>query len=136
MRRTDDVAAGQSMRDRPPDRRPGRPLALTPLGVALEERLGLGWLFRAARAAAAAGRYVSWSASSQTAPSALGLPERISAWPRTVHARLIERLRGGRRVDEIVLDVIFGQPREAGRGPGAGPGGRGRRAGGAARISV
>ena len=84
-------------------------LAVTPLGVALEERFGLGWLFamRGPRPPPATTVVVSLDRESA---ERLGLPEKISDWPRAVHARLIERLVAA-GVAVIAFDVIFDRPR-------------------------
>jgi adenylate cyclase len=85
-------------------------LAATPLGALVEERFGLGWLFavRGPEAPPAATVVVSLDRESA---ERLGLPDKISEWPRTVHARLIERLvAAGAAV--IAFDVIFDRPRE------------------------
>jgi adenylate cyclase len=89
----------------------GALLALTPAGAALEERLGLSWLFawRGPLPPPAAAVVVGLDPDSA---ERLDLPERISAWPRTVHARLIERLAAA-GASAIVFDVVFGQPRTA-----------------------
>jgi adenylate cyclase len=85
-------------------------LALTPLGVALEERFGLSWLFWVRGPLAPPADAVVVSLDRESAEQ-LRLPEKISAWPRDVHARLLERLAAA-GASVIVFDVIFNQPRE------------------------
>ena len=89
----------------------GALLALTPAGTALEERLGLGWLFGLRGALPPPADAVVVGLDPDSA-GRLDLPERISAWPRTVHARLIEQLAAA-GASTIVFDVVFGQPRGA-----------------------
>jgi adenylate cyclase len=84
-------------------------LALTPLGVALEERFGLSWLFWVRGPLAPPADAVVVSLDRESAER-LRLPEKISAWPRDVHARLLERLAAA-GASVIVFDVIFNQPR-------------------------
>jgi adenylate cyclase len=84
-------------------------LALTPLGVMLEERLGLTWLFRL-RGPLPPPADVAVISLDRDSAQRLALPERIHEWPRSVHARLIERLvAAGASV--IVFDVLFDRPR-------------------------
>ncbi len=88
----------------------GAALAATPYGWAVEERLGLSWLFsvRGPREAPADTAVISMDR--ETAEQ-LHLPEKIRDWPRAVYARLIERLvDAGAAV--IVFDVIFDRPRD------------------------
>ena len=87
----------------------GAALALTPLGVAIEERFGLSWLFWLRGALEAPAEAVVVSLARESAER-LGLPERISDWPRDVHARLIERLAEA-DASVIVFDVMFNRQR-------------------------
>lgn len=83
----------------------GLMLALSPAGQALEEDLGLGWLFhlRGAREAPAS---VAIVAVDRTSAEALGLPQRPSEWPRGLHAQLIDALvHAGVRT--IAFDLLF-----------------------------
>ena len=85
-------------------------LALTPLGVAIEERFGLSWLFWVRGPLEPPADTVVVSLDRESA-ELLPLPEKISDWPREVHARLIERLvAAGASV--IVFDVMFNRRRE------------------------
>jgi adenylate cyclase len=85
-------------------------LMLSPLGLILEERFGLGWLFWARGAIAPPAEVVVVSLDRQSAEQ-LELPAQIRRWPRSVHTRLIERLTAaGAAV--IVFDVMFVEPRD------------------------
>jgi adenylate cyclase len=86
-------------------------LALTPLGAAVEERLGLGWLFWLRGPLPAPEEAVVVGLDPDSA-ARLGLPEKTSQWPRTVHAHLIGRLAAA-GASVIVFDVIFGEPRNS-----------------------
>jgi adenylate cyclase len=87
----------------------GTALALTPFGWAVEERLGLSWLFTVRGTLPAPADTAVVSLDRESAEQ-LGLPEKISDWPRAIYARLIERLvDAGAAV--IVFDVIFDRPR-------------------------
>jgi adenylate cyclase len=84
-------------------------LSFAPPGLALEENLGLSLLFtlRGPRPAPADVVIVSID---RTSSAALGFPSDPARWPRTVHARLTDRLtEHGAAV--IVFDVFFGEPR-------------------------
>ena len=84
--------------------------SLTPLGVALEERFGLGWLFAVRGPLEPPADAVVVSLDRESAER-LGLPEKIREWPRTVHASVIERLvAAGAAV--VAFDVIFDRERE------------------------
>ncbi len=89
----------------------GALFALTPPGVSLEERFGLSWLFWVRGPIEAPPKVTVVSLDRRSADS-LGLGDKIHNWPRSVHARLIERLvETG--ASEIVFDLAFDQPREA-----------------------
>jgi adenylate cyclase len=78
---------------------------LTPLGLALEEKFGLYWLFHLRGAVTAPGD-VMVVAIDQPSATALDLPITPRSWPREYHARLIEKLNAaGARV--IVFDLLF-----------------------------
>jgi adenylate cyclase len=89
----------------------GAALVVTPYGWAVEERLGLSWLFAVRGPLPAPSDTVVVSLDRESGEQ-LHLPERIRDWPRSVYARLIDRLvEAGAAV--IVFDVIFDRPREA-----------------------
>jgi adenylate cyclase len=86
-------------------------LILSPLGLALEERFGLAWLFWV-RGAVEPPSSVAVVSLDRHSAEQLGLPPDIHDWPRGIHARLIERLtEAGASV--IVFDVMFTKPRDA-----------------------
>lgn len=86
-------------------------LALSPPGLALEERFGLTWLFRVRGPVEPPTDVLVVSLDQQSAER-LRLPEKLRDWPRTVHARLIDRLaEAGAAV--IALDLIFDRRRES-----------------------
>jgi adenylate cyclase len=88
----------------------GVALALTPLGAAVEERFGLSWLF-AIRGSLEPPAETAIVSLDRESAERLGLPEKISDWPRAVYVRLIDRLvDAGASV--IAFDVIFDRPRE------------------------
>jgi adenylate cyclase len=83
----------------------GAALILTPLGTALEEEVGLAWLFQV-RGPVAAPPEVAVVAINGTTGSQLGLPKLPRDWPRTVHAALVKSLTE-RQVAVSVLDIDF-----------------------------
>lgn len=81
---------------------------LTPLGLSLEERFGLYWLFHL-RGEVTAPNDVAVVAIDRPSAIALDLPITPRSWPRELHARLIEQLTAaGARV--IVFDLLFDTP--------------------------
>jgi adenylate cyclase len=82
---------------------------LTPVGLALEERLGLSWLFWT-RGPVDAPAEVAVVSLDRRSAEELGLPARLRDWPRGVYARLIDRLVA---LDAavVVFDLILDQPR-------------------------
>jgi adenylate cyclase len=88
----------------------GALLAVTQLGVAIEERFGLSWLFAVRGPLEPPPETLVVSLDRESAER-LGLPEKISEWPRGLHARLIERLKSA-GVSVIVFDVIFNRRRD------------------------
>ena len=83
-------------------------LHLSPLGLALEEKFGLEWLFHL-RGAVPAPDDVIVIAIDQPSANHLGLPIAPRLWPRDLHARLIDKLtEAGARV--IIFDLIFDSP--------------------------
>lgn len=85
-------------------------LSATPLGLALEENLGLGGLFSARGEREPPPQVVVVSLDKPSADQ-LGLPNEPDKWPRTLHARLVENLaRFGAAV--IAFDIIFDEEDE------------------------
>jgi len=83
----------------------GVALVLTPLGTTFERTFGLDWLFKI-RAARPPPPHVAVVGINSGTGRVLNLPRLPHDWPRTVHARLIDRLveqhAGG-----IVFDIDF-----------------------------
>lgn len=75
-----------------------------------EEEAGLSWLFnlRGPRPVPAAVVVVSIDKESS---DQLGLPNKPRAWPRSLHARLVDEL-AARGAAAVVFDVIFEEPRD------------------------
>jgi adenylate cyclase len=88
----------------------GTILLALPAGRALEQSLGLSWLY-ALRGDRERPKEVSIVAIDARAAAALGLPPNPKEWPRRLHAELLPYLlRAGARL--VVLDLLFGSPRE------------------------
>jgi adenylate cyclase len=88
----------------------GTLLAPTPWGAALEERVGLAALFRV-RGPLEPPNDVAVVSLDRDSAERLRLPEQIREWPRSIHARLIERLvEAGASV--IVFDLILSRPQD------------------------
>jgi adenylate cyclase len=86
----------------------GALFALTPLGMAFEETVGLTWLFKV-RGPVDPPREVAVVGIDRASADALGLPPQPRKWPRSLHARLIDTLvRHGASV--IVFDLILDAP--------------------------
>ena len=83
----------------------GAALILSPLGTALEEEVGLAWLFQV-RGPLAPPPEVAVVAINGTTGSQLGLAKLPRDWPRTVHAALVRSL-AERQVAVSVLDIDF-----------------------------
>jgi adenylate cyclase len=84
-------------------------LSFVPPGLALEENLGLSFLFTMRGQRPPPDDVVVVSIDRSSA-AALGVPSDPARWPRTLHARLTDRLaENGAAV--IVWDVFFGEPR-------------------------
>jgi adenylate cyclase len=83
----------------------GAGLILTPLGTALEEEVGLVWLFQV-RGPIAPPPAVAVVAINGTTGGELGLAKLPRDWPRTVHAALLKSL-AERQVAVSVLDIDF-----------------------------
>jgi adenylate cyclase len=81
---------------------------LTPLGLQIEEELGLPWLFRL-RGATPAPPEVVVVAIDKASSNGLGLPALPSLWPRDVHARLINKLSSA-GAKMFAFDLRFDTP--------------------------
>ncbi len=89
----------------------GISVALSPWGALLEERVGLAELFRV-RGPAEPPAEVAVVSLDRASADRLDLPEQIRSWPRSVYARLVERLvEAGASV--IVFDLILTRPQDA-----------------------
>ncbi|MGH8605102.1 MAG: CHASE2 domain-containing protein [Gammaproteobacteria bacterium] len=87
----------------------GAILGLTPLGVGLEQGVGLRWLFQLRGSIEAPPNVMIMGIDDQTG-TILGLSTSPQEWPRSVHARLIERLvEQGASV--IVFEFDFAGPK-------------------------
>jgi adenylate cyclase len=80
-------------------------LALTPFGAAIEEEIGLSWLFRMRGAVPAPPEVVVVTLDRRSA-DALGLPAQPRAWPRALHAEVIDNLATAGAA-AIVVDLIL-----------------------------
>ena len=86
----------------------GALFALTPLGMAFEETVGLTWLFKV-RGPVDPPNRVAVVGIDRASAEALGLPPQPRKWPRSLHAQLIDTLvRRGASV--IVFDMILDAP--------------------------
>ncbi|MBC7944799.1 MAG: adenylate/guanylate cyclase domain-containing protein [Burkholderiales bacterium] len=86
-------------------------LSATPLGVDLEEEFGLRWLFQI-RGARPAPAEVMVIAIDRESSERLGLANDPGKWPRSIHARLVEKLSSA-GVKVIAFDLLFDKSREA-----------------------
>jgi len=87
----------------------GTVLLALPAGRALEQSVGLSWLY-ALRGDREPPKDVSIVAIDARAAVALGLPPNPKEWPRRLHAELLPYLsRAGARL--VVLDLLFSSPR-------------------------
>jgi adenylate cyclase len=84
---------------------------LSPVGLVLEERFGLSWLFWT-RGPVAAPADVAVVSLDRSSAEELGLPAQTRDWPRRVFARLLERLV---ELDAsvVVFDLVLDRPRGA-----------------------
>ena len=97
----------------------GVAVAFTPLGLALEEGIGLSWLFKLRGPRPAPPEVVVVSIERESADR-LGLPNEPEKWPRNLHAELVRQLA---RLGAVVVafDIIFKEQRDpAGDGAFAG----------------
>jgi adenylate cyclase len=87
----------------------GVALSLSPIGFDLEESHGLRVLFRLRGKVAPPPEVVVIALDSVSA-KALGLPDQPWKWPRSLHARLVDRLVDGGAL-AIGFDLVFEDPR-------------------------
>jgi adenylate cyclase len=85
----------------------GLALVLSPWGTTFERTFGLDWMFKMRGAMPPPQEVTVVGINSQTG-RALNLPKFPHDWPRTVHARLIDRLVKS-KAKAIVFDVDFGR---------------------------
>lgn len=86
----------------------GTLVTLTPQGRFLEQDIGLSWLYQL-RGAVPPPEEVVVIAIDRESAAKLNLADRVSRWPRSLHARLIDKLaQAGARV--IALDLTFDTP--------------------------
>lgn len=89
----------------------GLPVGITPLGLSLEEDIGLSWLFKVRGPRAAPPEVMVISIDRESARR-LDLPNAPRKWPRALHAALVRSLaEGGAAV--IAFDIIFDESRNA-----------------------
>jgi adenylate cyclase len=84
---------------------------LSPFGRALEEHFGLSWLFWT-RGPVAAPADVAVVSLDRRSTEELGLPAQIRDWPRSLYARLVDRLVA-LEASVVVFDLILDRPRSA-----------------------
>jgi len=89
----------------------GMLVMLSPVGIALEERFGLGWLFWTRGPVDPPADVAVVSLGSDSAER-LGLPEKLRDWPRRIYAQLIQRLVEADSA-VIVFDLRLDEPRDA-----------------------
>jgi adenylate cyclase len=83
---------------------------LTPLGLGLEQDIGLNWLFQL-RGPRAAPPEVIIVSIDRASSDRLGLSNKPRQWPRSLHAELIGKL-AQRGAAVIAFDIIFEQSRD------------------------
>jgi signal transduction histidine kinase len=88
----------------------GLVVALLPLGMELEERIGLSWLFNLRGERPVPPEVVIVSLDKESIDR-LHLPEDTSKWPRSVHAELISKL-SKQNPAVIAFDMSFKDPTE------------------------
>ncbi len=89
----------------------GAVIALTPLGVTLEENFGLDTLFKI-RGERAPPADVIVVAIDKPSTDAMGVPQQLDRWSRSHHAQLVDALvDSGAKV--IAFDILFSEAREA-----------------------
>jgi adenylate cyclase len=89
----------------------GLVVSVTSEGIELEEDIGLHLLF-ALRGAREAPSEVVVVATESASEKLLDLPPRLTKWPRSLHARLIDYLVA-KNAAVIVFDIFFGEKRSA-----------------------
>lgn len=87
----------------------GAAFAVSPFGLAFEEAVGLGWLFRL-RGPLPPPAEVAVIAIDEASAIELGLPKAPRDWPRALHGRLVAALVG-EGVDVIAFDLAFSRPK-------------------------
>jgi adenylate cyclase len=93
----------------------GLALVLTPFGTTFERTFGLDWLFKMRGTRPPPPDLAVVGINSGTG-RALDLPRMPHDWPRTVHARLIERLVG-QNAQGIAFDLDFSRPKTGDEDP-------------------
>lgn len=89
----------------------GLAISILPLGLALEERFGLEWLFKHRGVRQPPAEVVIVHVDRNVARN-LGLDLRSETWPRELHAQLTQHLaRAG--VTAIAFDILFKSPHQA-----------------------
>jgi adenylate cyclase len=89
----------------------GMLVVLSPVGMALEERFGLSWLFWTRGPVSPPADVAVVSLGGDSAER-LGLPQKLREWPRRVYAQLIERLVEADAA-VIVFDLRLDEARDA-----------------------
>jgi adenylate cyclase len=82
----------------------------SPLGVAFEQSVGLGVLFKTRGAVQAPGDVVVVAIDGRSGEQ-LGLPSLPREWPRSIHGELVDAL-ARRGASVIAFDVHFGRPKD------------------------
>jgi adenylate cyclase len=82
---------------------------VTPFGMALEENIGLHLLFKL-RGARRAPADVVVVATESVSENQLNLPTRLTKWPRSLHARLVDNLVR-KNAAVIAFDIFFSEAR-------------------------
>jgi adenylate cyclase len=88
----------------------GALISLLPVSAAWEEEIGLGLLFKL-RGQRPPPREVEIISINGETATQLGLGEEIPEWPRSLHAKLLERLKSAAPA-LIVFDIFFKKPRD------------------------
>lgn len=83
----------------------------SPFGMAIEERLGLAWLFHL-RGPEPPPREAAIVAIDERSAIDLGLPKAPREWPRSLHGQLVDALVA-RGAELVVFDLAFSRPQPA-----------------------